>query len=134
MNTYNGEGVFIFSVNVMSVSLRMRDCVVASPPYPSLCLCLLSPPSFWKPVSTQLRVINPFCDWSCCCTLFICLRSTHTTAGSPMITPPHLAACQAEGHCADLQSSLISCMYTVYVYELPTAAVPLHSNRLICRT
>lgn len=77
-------------------------------------LHLCSPLIFSKHVSTQLRIINPFCEWRCCCTLFICLRSTQTTAGSLMIMPPCLAACQSTGHFIDLYSSLISCIYIIY--------------------
>lgn len=74
-----------------------------TPPYPSVRLSVQPPAqSLPKPVSTQLRIINPLCGRSCCCTRFICLSSTQTTAGSLMIMAPRLAACQATGHVTDL--------------------------------
>lgn len=90
-------------------------------PFIPLSVCLSvqpPPPTYLKLVSSQLRTINPFYGHCCCCTLVTSLRSTQTTAGLLMTTPPCLAACQAEGHFIELCSSIISFEYTLYFTPL----------------
>lgn len=126
--------LFVYSRNDV---LQEHDFLAADPSLPLCAFIRAAPPaqSLPKPVSTQLRIINPLCGRCCCCTRFICLSSTQTTAGSLMIMAPRLAACQAIGHVTDLYPSLIRSIHHLSPAEwLHVNQKPLQTTTFIlCR-